>query len=430
MKTIIKSYTQIWIGVYLMAFLIPANSIYKTSSRFYAIGLIMLFLTVLTTSLLLSYSFFKRKKKYNDEHRIPQINKHQILLVIKICSLLSLAGLSCFIIDKVLIQGINYAEGLAVARYDYRDIGEGRTGVSSLYSALGYILSGFSCIAFILSFVFFDQSQKWTLYGLLLPFLDLMGVSVLTGGRTSIILIVAMVLGGRVLRKLLRYEIWPFNKKNTSLFIVLLVVIFFYVIYIFADRAQQSDEAAKFYAESMIVFLSGSVNPYFDKIEILPDLIQNFIYLCISLLAYLVHSNWILEGIFELNIMYGEATFVGFRDYLSKIGLPFQHQEWSFEGKFISWPGALFHDIGLWGMIGFAIFHGILFGYCIYEIRDCMKITMFTLFLFFINFTIIITSPFICVIDILMFTPVCVSFIATTFGLLIYKNNFLYYVKK
>lgn len=430
MKTIIKSYIQIWVGVYLMAFLIPATSIYKISSRLSALGLITLFLTFLTVSLILSYSFFARNKERSNENKVPQINKQRILSIIKICSLLSLAGLSCFIIDKVFIQGVNYAEGLAVARYDYRDIGEGRTGVSSLYSALGYIFSGFSCIAFILSFVFFDQSKKWTLYGLLLPFLDLMGVSVLTGGRTSIILIVAMVLCGRVLRKLLKYKTWPFNKKNTSLFIVLLVIIFFYVIYIFADRAQQSDKVAKFYAESMIIFLSGSVNPYFDKIEILPDLIQNFIYLCISLLAYLVHSNWVLEGVFELNNKYGEATFVGFRDYLSKLGFPFKHEEWSFEGKFISWPGALFHDIGLWGMVSFAIFHGILFGYCIYKIRDCKQITMFTLFLFFINFTIIITSPFICVIDILMFTPVCVSFIVMTFGLLIYKNNYLYYVKK
>lgn len=430
MKTIFKSYMQIWIGVYLMAFLIPASSIYKTSSKFYALGLVTLFLIILTLSMILTYSFLIKKKIHSFEPILPQINKKLIFIVIKICSLLSLAGLLCFAIDKVFIQGVNYTEGLATARYDYRDIGEGRTGISSIYSALGYIFSGFSCVSFMISFVFFDQSKKWTLYGLLLPFLDLMGVSILTGGRTSIILIVAMVLGGRVLRKLLGYETWPFNKKNTSLFIILLVVIFFYVIYIFADRAQQSDVIAKFYAESMIIFLSGSVNPYFDKIEILPDVIQNFIYLCISLLAYLVHSNWILEGVFELNNKYGEATFVGFRDYLSKLGLPFQHREWSFEGKFISWPGALFHDIGLWGMVCFAIFHGILFGYCIYKIRDCNQITMFTLFLFFINFTTIITSPFICVIDILMFTPVCVSFIVTTFGLLIYKNNFLYYIKK
>lgn len=430
MKTILKSYMKIWIGVYLMAILIPATSIYKTSSRFYALGLVTLFLVILTLSMILTYSFLTNKKNLHNEHIFPQINKKLIFVLIKICALLSLAGLFCFIIDKVLIQGVNYADGLAAARYDYRDIGEGRTGISSLYSALGYIFSGFSCIAFMLSFVFFDQSKRWTLYGLLLPFIDLMGVSILTGGRTSIILIVAMVLGGRVLRKLLKYDEWPFNKKNTTLFVILLVIIFFYIIYIFADRAQRSDKIAKFYAESMITFLSGSVNPYFDKIEILPDIIQNFIYLCISLVAYLVHSNWILEGVFELKNKYGEATFVGFRDYLSKLGLPFQHQEWSFEGKFISWPGALFHDIGVSGMVCFAIIHGLLFGYCVYKIRDCKQITMLTLFLFFINFTIIITSPFICVIDILMFTPVCVSFIITIFGLLIYKNNFLYYLKK
>ena len=62
MKTIFKSYMQIWIGVYLMAFLIPASSIYKTSSKFYALGLVTLFLIILTLSMILTYSFLIKKK--------------------------------------------------------------------------------------------------------------------------------------------------------------------------------------------------------------------------------------------------------------------------------------------------------------------------------------------------------------------------------
>ena len=68
MKTIIKSYMKIWIWVYLMAFLIPATSIYKTISKFFALGLVIFFLTIITLSMILTYSFLtKKKKKMNVE---------------------------------------------------------------------------------------------------------------------------------------------------------------------------------------------------------------------------------------------------------------------------------------------------------------------------------------------------------------------------
>lgn len=426
MKEILKRFIQIWIVVYVLAVLIPASSIYSIESQFYALGIIAIFLFILSLSSIFSVSLFLSKFKNNESILFEKeliVNEILIYKIIKICSFLCLLGLLFFIYDKAFIQGVNYLDGLAVARSNFRDIGENRNGVSSIYSVLGYVLSGFSCISLLLSFIFYEFNVKISSFGILIPIINLMGVSFLTGGRTSIILIVIVIISGRSIRKLIGYNSWPFTKKKTIIFNLLSLLMFFYIIYIFADRAQSNNVSVKNYTESMIEYLSGEPTVNFEKIEVFPEPFQSFTYLLLSLITYFVHGTWITEGIFEVSVKYGNATFLGFGDYLAKIGLPTKLDEWIFSGKFVTWPGAIYHDLGLIGILIIPLIHGILFGYCSYKIHHRKELTISVLFLFFFNFSIMMTSPFICVIDLLMFTPICLAFITVIIVMTLKKNK-------
>ena len=108
---------------------------------------------------------------------------------------LSALGFACLFFDRVVLQGIDYSQGIAIARELWRREGETREGVSSVFSVVGYIV-GFSFFCSIavahLHWEHISKAARRTVFfgGLVL----VMANSLLIGGRSIVLVQLAAII--------------------------------------------------------------------------------------------------------------------------------------------------------------------------------------------------------------------------------------------
>jgi|GEM_PF-3231961 len=406
MKATLKIYLVIWILVYFFGAIAPGSSLFSIESKIITIFLTTIYLFL---SILAFLGLYYNKPLYF----IKPLRKLDYNLTISFLAICSLVGILCFIYDKTIIQGIDYSQGLAKARYQFIDNAAEREGISSIFSVLGYFLGAYCFTGLYLLLVFWDKVKvKRRILFFCIFILGIFIISLLTGGRTSVILIVTIFFTSYIIRKGWGLKAWPFSKAFGKIIIIISLIVFIYLIFIFSQRADATNSLAEFYAEKMFDWMQVKTNERFSLINKLPDSFQSSFFFLSILWIYLVHSNWIFEGIIQLNDFSGQAVFVNYRNILSKFGIVDTPQEWIFSGRFITWVGGIYHDFGIGGLIVCAILHGGIMGYSLKMIlHNKGSFDPLNFLFFFLTFSISITSPFIIVIDVLMFPSILVSFV-------------------
>jgi hypothetical protein len=126
--------------------LLPVHSIYPATTEAFALQLF--FVAIVVMSYFVTYFIL-------GEPALLAAGFYDFLktsLLVNISLVVSVFDIIFIACDKVFIWGINYFEGLAFAREEWRRAGEDRgRGVSSIFSMLGYLLGSGYYVAAVLA---------------------------------------------------------------------------------------------------------------------------------------------------------------------------------------------------------------------------------------------------------------------------------------
>lgn len=267
---------------------------------------------------------------------------------------LSLFGLACSAYDKIVIQGIDYSEGVAVAREAWRQLGEEREGAaSSIFSVLGYLFGNAYFVATVLAITqpqaLSTRARGWTL---LACFAFLIANSLITGGRSSVLLLAVFVIGAVGARRgLPMRRLFPTRSHRRLLFLVP-VAGFSYAVYVFYIRAAAGDTDALEYALDFLPFLGLQVDGWYHA-WLDGDTLSSLSAMVVLALSYITHSFATVAAIVDAPTEDKTIIFLHAMGILHKIGLAASPDgDWFLSGRLPSVPGALWHQ---WGGVGFVI---------------------------------------------------------------------------
>lgn len=297
---------------------------------------------------------FKPKKLHTKKIRIPN-NK-----VFNYLRILAFIGPFFILIDRIFIRGLDINIGIAAMRTLMENNSTG--GVSSVFSVFGYLACAMSFIL-ITRLVIFPKSQtlKRNYLDVFLIFFSIIGVSLLTGGRTALFLLVGFTYSSFYCRINLLKQGVTIKFKSLLIVFIIFFSLLIYVTYVFQQRAITNDIEAKDYYTSIINHLHGKQKPGAN----LSNKGDLYIYSQLTL-AYFVHQYWIMEESLNLpnKFRVGDSTFVGWKNILSKTKLVDKPIEWYFSGFYIPLLGVFLYKYGTF----FGFFYCLSFLFFLYII--------------------------------------------------------------
>ena len=187
----LRNFILAWTIYWVVVALLPVRSIFPSTLQAF---LLQLSFVVLVSSAMFSTLAIFRVGRMPVAGRsdVPHASR-----LIWLAIAMSGVGLAALMYDKLFVQQIDYSEGVAFAREEWRRAGEEREGqVSSIYSMIGYLFGSAYYVAAVLAVTQTrDLSAKTRLLALLAAFGFLFANSALTGGRSSILLFGAVLVG-------------------------------------------------------------------------------------------------------------------------------------------------------------------------------------------------------------------------------------------
>jgi hypothetical protein len=267
--------------------------------------------------------------------------------------LLSAFGLLLQVFDKVVVQGIDYSQGIASARIQWRDLGEERAGqASSLASVASYLLGSAHYVAMMLLMhedCRLSPRRKLLAWGLVL--LLLMSNLSLTGGRSGLLFVLSLSVAmcarrGDCVGMLMRL---PFRYKLGVTLAGLVCMA--YALYVFYMRALLSGFTAHEYAIDFLPYLGLTPSQALSSLD--PEsLLSSVVSLMVLAGGYLTHSLQTTMAILDAPLEDKTVVFSYLQSLLARGGLmSMPETDWFLAGLFPSLPGALYHQWGIGGVL-------------------------------------------------------------------------------
>lgn len=401
MDKMIARFCVVWLAYWLVFLAQPVKSVFPNVGTAWLVQLS--FVIAVTVSFLI----VQQAKAPHGRGVSPMpsaLNTPFAVAVVKTGYVVSLIGLILLVYDKIVLQGIDYSSGIAVAREQWRIVGEDRGGgASSIYSAIGYIIGSayFLSLAIVFSRnMHIPDRQRFRLMmtGLLL----LLANSLITGGRSGVLLAVVFVSyalfsgdrrQGRRLFNRWKYRVIP---------AFFLGIAFTYALFIFGQRAAATDVDLAFYSLGFLNFLGLEVYQWFEALT--QSISLGWLLALINLaVAYLTHSFASMAAIVNFEGGSEVVVFGYLMSLLAKLGLVAGGQDdWFLSGRLPSLPGGLYHQFGFLGMLLFGLFLGSLGGWMrgSYKWR---RTSVSAMFYCCVLESILLMSPFLFVGDFLFF---------------------------
>lgn len=359
--------------------------------------------------------------------RVPtwgqSVPKH-LRLMIRVSLCLSVFGTFFLLYDKVVIQGIDYSHGVAVAREAWRKEGVSRGGqVSSIYSVLGYLLSSGYFVAGVLLVIggkHLSQGQKYRIA--LLIFILLMLNSILAGGRSNVLLLAVFLVGAST-----SVSGWSYKALFSSVFVRWSIFLFiflaaWYLLYVFSARAQATGIDIPNYVSGFLPYLGLSFD-YNSELFREGGVISDIASLLVLAFSYVTHSFSTTAAILEHGVGDKTIIFLHPMNILFKLGLTSKPDSaWFLSGRFPSLPGALFYQFGIFGFFVISLFLGFLGGLSRFAYLRSPSNILFIGF-YLAMYSVLILSPLLLAIDFMSFPFVISSFVLIF--LLVFCLNFL-----
>jgi len=276
-----------------------------------------------------------------------------IKILISYLSLVSVCGFIFLVYDKIILQGISFSDGLGSARVQWQNNADERSGrVSSVFSLLGYMFGqGYFLIPSLLVHYRCVFNRKLTVqYAVISAFLAIAN-SLITGGRSTLLLFFAFSLIGLLLPRFQLYINWRLVRKFSLPVALIILISIFYSGFVFASRASMNDIGAGDYVVGWIDELTLVPDPSLIKIIEVP-VIGEILGIFILCVAYVTHSFSVTTAIWEVGSEDKQLLFATVVNFIARTGfIETKDLNWFLYGKLPSLPGSLFYQYGWIGLI-------------------------------------------------------------------------------
>lgn len=402
----IKHFLGSWITYWLVVALLPVQSIYPATGA--ALALQAAFVTLV----LLGYGTVAFGAGVA---RVPAIGRFEIrdsARLVRLGLVMSAAGFAALLYDKMVVQGIDYSVSIAAAREEWRRLGEEREGqASSPFSMVGYLLGSAYFVAVVLAITQpHALSSRQRLHALVASFVLLMANSALTGGRSSILLMIAVViaaLGSR--RRTGGYPLFAraSHRRWTQL---LALVAGAYLLFVFFERARVNDELPLAYVLELLPFLGVEALTWYRDL-LGNDMLSALSAMLVLTASYITHSFAITAAIIDGPQEDKAVIFLHLWDMLHRLRLAGAPDgDWFLSGRFPSLPGALWHQFGVIGLaIGSVVLGGVCAAAKVWSVRHPRR--LLPLGAFVMADVLLLLSPALFAADLLSYPFIVASFV-------------------
>jgi oligosaccharide repeat unit polymerase len=355
---VLRQFVVVWMLYWITVAALPVHSIYPATSQ--ALLLQVSFVLIVWFCAKAVLDAFHVRGMPTASHR----NIRYSSAIIWIAIALSVIGLASLAFDKVYIQKIDYSAGVAFARQEWRQLGEDREGhASSVFSAAGYLLGSSYFVAAILAVTQGAViSARTRVIALVASFLLLMANSLLTGGRSSVLLIAAFLAGAFSSRRGISVR-GLFASAWQRRFIQLLVFLAVgYSVFIFYQRADASDVSGLVYATDFLPYLGIEADAWYRH-SLGESALSSIVAMLVLAGSYVTHSFASVAAIIDAPAEDKSIIFANVAQMLYKLGIVARPDEsWFLEGRFSSVPGALWHQFGAFGFFAGSVVLGSVAG--------------------------------------------------------------------
>lgn len=274
---------------------------------------------------------------------------------------LSIIGVLCFAFDKLFIQDIDYAQGLGSAREQWRVLREGKSGPSSLFSAAGHLLGNAYFAAVILVCGQYSQFRhRERMQILIISAVVALIMSFLTGGRSSLLLLVGFAVVSPFIRKGGRLgEVMPLTWQRVLIVSVCLLMSV-YIVFVFGERAAASYVPLTTYVQRGLLSLGFELSPTYHYVLNQSPVAPAAAGILFSV-AYLTHSFATVAAMMDVPPDDQLVLFSYGLRLLARAGLiVMPGDDWFLAGRFPSLPGGLWYQLGIWGFASVSLALGAL----------------------------------------------------------------------
>jgi hypothetical protein len=351
----LRNFILAWTIYWVVVALLPVRSIFPSTLQAF---LLQLSFVVLVSSAMFSTLAIFRVGRMPVAGRsdVPHASR-----LIWLAIAMSGVGLAALMYDKLFVQQIDYSEGVAFAREEWRRAGEEREGqVSSIYSMIGYLFGSAYYVAAVLAVTQTrDLSAKTRLLALLAAFGFLFANSALTGGRSSILLFGAVLVGAFSARRGLTWRSLFARAAHRQIVKLLIFLGAGYTVFIFYQRADAGDVDSLEYALEFLPFLGLEASAWYrDSLD--GGVLESLGAMIVLATSYLTHSFSTVAAIVDAPAEDKTIIFLHASTILYKLGVIARPDgDWFLSGRFASFPGALWHQMGLLGFIVGSLVLGI-----------------------------------------------------------------------
>ena len=410
-----KHFLRIWLIYWIFIELLPVKSIYPATTQAFLLQLAFVVIVLIA----LEFTGFILNFKDLPEARSVEISRS--LSIIKISLGMSVFGFIFLIYDKIYIQGVDYSDGLVVAREQWRQLAENRDeGASSIFSVFGYLFGSAYYVAAVLAITqvkILRTSQRiWTL---LACFFIVMGNSIITGGRSNVILLAVFILGAMVSRRGLSFRKLLESQLHRWTLILAVGLAASYTVFIFYERADASELSGLEYVLDFLPFLGLEMAEWYQSL-LDGSALSSLSAMLVLAVSYVTHSFATTAAIIDGPTEDKTIIFVHMVSILSRLGLSNNpDSEWFLAGRFPSFPGALWHQFGVTGFFFGSILLGI--GCAAAAAWTAVRpARLLPLGVFVMAYVVLILTPLLFAGDFLSF-----PFVAAAFLVLAFTGNFL-----
>lgn len=313
------------------------------------------------------------------------------------CFIVSVAGVALIYLDRVYIQGVDYSQGVSVAREAWRAQANLRQGVSSIYSVVGNLFFPFVFVSLIFSVVYGDY-YKSSLWLFILSLILVLIFSLVTGGREAALIFVAVMVSSVAFRLYVGFAWLP--KRLLISAVLVFALVFSYSVYISLSRAEGSGFEVDDYAYLTANKLMGVFDP--GLLSFIPDSLA-------PVALYFVHVKWVFIDIVSCSSCVGISTFrlahalvAGYAG--GALGIGNDVLSVGYYPNWISLNGSLYYDLGWIGVIFITLpyfFSKVFIGALIAVPERRFNYFAVISYVFFIS--LVIFSPFAFLLEIVQY---------------------------
>lgn len=356
---------------------------YNNDWEFKTIIFVLAFFVLFATGYLFGKQFVKvliinkyhKHNKYNHVFKLNIFNN--LRQFTRFIALLGLIGSSMLAIDLLFFRGVDYTQGLSIARTSLQTnvLQQGGIPVGHPWSILARILSGFSPIAALIAILRIEQFNMRSLLIVLFSLIVQFFSDTLSGGR-NLTFMTLVLLGMAILLRLIQGKI-VIPKRFKSLITIQYLIVFSFVgyaLFIFIDREQTRGrnllESYINIESSWLLTISPQVTSFAESEGLISVLIFALVYLSVYITHSLSELNLLLSQSPEPGLFYGFNSLYLLTIFLEKMGFISENfiveiqNSLARSGVYLSMLGTWYVDFGyilsLFMFLGFGLVTGFI----------------------------------------------------------------------